>query len=73
MNAFEKFVEFLSMEMPSQQGPFGWFHFLMQSQMHDSKPVISATLSPCPNQASLLAQTIKEIQVENTWLLGRKE
>ena len=29
MNWFERFVEMLSVEMPSVQGPFGWFHFLM--------------------------------------------
>ena len=28
MNWFEKTVEILSMEMPSQQAPFGWFHLL---------------------------------------------
>lgn len=28
MNWFEKTVELLSMEMPSRQAPFGWFHLL---------------------------------------------
>jgi hypothetical protein len=28
MNAFEKFVEILSMEMPTKQAAFGWFHLL---------------------------------------------
>ena len=51
MNSFEKFVLFLSTEMPEQQAPFMPFHFIMLAIIIGATVILCIKLKNCSDKA----------------------